>query len=320
MEGDRQQREAEQEAGGGVGRVVHAAVHPAGRDRDRDQHADDDDQPAQPDVPGVPGDDQGRAEVVRGGRGGVPGREARRRRRVVEMPHRRPLAVDEHRGDQEDHRLAGHADRQDHRLPPAVEHQPEDDHGHRGQPDDRRRLAEQRAEVRERLAGRRALLLQPAVQPGVRVGERGRLQDLRDQQPEQDDHDTDGEPGRTNRPPAVPSSCQTVRSPAGFVMLTSRWYPKAGRITLLGRPGGDDRRLTAGRCTATTPDRPSRPRLAPRHAQTGPPRKPRVALPGVDRLRWARPGSRSRRGGRCGRRAGRPARTGRSPAACGSRC
>ena len=76
------------------------------------------------------------------------------------------------RRDQEDQRLAGDRDGQDHRLAPAVEHHPEHDHGDRGEPDDRRRLAEQRADVGERLAGRRPLLLQPLVQPGVGVGER----------------------------------------------------------------------------------------------------------------------------------------------------
>ena len=74
-------------------------------------------------------------------------------------------------------------------------------------------------------------VLQPVVQPGVGVGEGGRLQHLRDQQPDQDHDHADAHHGRTARGAAVPNSCHRVRSPAGLMTLTRAQYPIPRPVT-----------------------------------------------------------------------------------------
>jgi hypothetical protein len=123
-------------------------------------------------------------DAQRDRRRGVPGREARRGRRQVELRDRWPQAVDDQRRQQEQRRLPGHRHGEEDREPRALAAPGEQQAPHGGQDDDRDGGAEDTAGEGHPVPQRGALGLQCPRERELLAGQRTALQDPCDQEAE----------------------------------------------------------------------------------------------------------------------------------------
>ena len=121
-QGDDQAPDADEEARGHVGRVVHPPVHPRQRDEQRDRDRDEPHDGPRHAASHPRRDEKRDPAVDRDGRRRVPGVEAVAHREVVQAADVRALAIDRERRDAVGRRLDGDGREDERGHPPLAEH------------------------------------------------------------------------------------------------------------------------------------------------------------------------------------------------------